>query len=418
MTETATLEPPAARTLPLDVERIRDDFPIFRNRSLEKPFTYLDSAATSQTPRRVIDAVEAYYTHYNANVHRSIYTAGEEATEAYESGREKVSKFIGADDSHAAIFTRGTTEAINLVAHAWGRRNLREGDEILLTEMEHHSNLVPWQQAAQQTGASLRFIPFGEDGALENIEASFTEKTRIVAVIHQSNVFGTINDVRKIISLAKNVGAFTIIDAAQSVPHLHTDVTSLDCDFLAFSGHKMLGPTGVGVLCGRKELLEQMEPFLAGGEMIRTVSLEESTWNDVPWKFEAGTPNIAQAIGLGAAVDYLSHIGMEAIHRHEAAVTEYALKKLREMPEVTIYGNAPERGGVVAFNVEGVHPHDLSQLLDRDGVAVRAGHHCAQPIMEKLKVSATARASFYLYNDFEDVDRLTESITRSLEFMT
>ncbi len=408
MTETATLEPPAARTLPLDVESTRNDFPIFRNRSVENPFTYLDNAATSQTPRQVVDAVEAYYTQYNANVHRSIYAAGEEATEAYESARERVGSFIGAGDSHAVVFTRGTTEAINLVAYAWGRLNLREGDEILLTEMEHHSNLVPWQLTAQQAGASLRFI----------VEACFSEKTRIVSVIHQSNVFGTINNVHKITSLAKSVGAVTLIDAAQSVPHLHTDVSALDCDFLAFSGHKMLGPTGVGMLCGRTELLDQMEPFLAGGEMIRTVSLDSSTWNDVPWKFEAGTPNIAQAIGLGAAVDYLSHLGMETIHRHEAAVTEYALEKLEEMPEVTIYGSAPERGGVVAFNVDGVHPHDLSQLLDRDGIAVRAGHHCAQPIMDKLNVSATARASFYLYNDFDDVDRLTESIASSLEFMS
>jgi len=413
-----TLDSPNAQTLPLDVEVIRHNFPIFRNRSSKNPFTYLDNAATSQTPRQVVDAVEKYYNHYNANVHRSIYAAGEEATEAYETAREKVSNFIGTNDSHTVVFTRGATEAINLVAYAWGRNNLREGDEILLTEMEHHSNLVPWQLTARQTGARLKFVPFGEDGTLENIKASFTEKTKIVSVIHQSNVFGTINPVDEIINLAKSVGAVTLIDAAQSVPHLHTDMTSLDCDFLAFSGHKMLGPTGVGVLCGRTELLQQMEPFLAGGEMIRTVSLEASTWNDVPWKFEAGTPNIAQAIGLGAAVDYLSGIGMEAIHRHEAALTKYTLERLGEMDEVTIYGYPPERGGVVAFNVEGVHPHDLSQLLDRYGVAIRAGHHCAQPIMEKLGLSATVRASFYLYNDFEDVNHLTEAITSSLEFMT
>ena len=357
------------------------------------------------------------YNHYNANVHRSIYAAGEEATEAYESAREKVSTFINAGDSHAVIFTRGATESINLVAHAWARHNLREGDEILLTEMEHHSNLVPWQLVARETGAKLKFVPFGDHGTLENIEASFSDKTKVVSVIHQSNVFGTINPVNQIINLAKSVDALTLIDAAQSVPHLHTDVTSLDCDFFAFSGHKMLGPTGVGVLCGRTELLQQMEPFLAGGEMIRTVSLETSTWNDVPWKFEAGTPNIAQVIGLGAAVDYLSRIGMEIIHSHEVALTKYTLERLEEMDEVTIYGNPPERGGVVTFNVEGIHPHDLSQLLDRDGIAVRAGHHCAQPIMEKLGLSATTRASFYLYNDFEDVNRLTEAITNSLEFM-
>ncbi|MEE2876282.1 MAG: cysteine desulfurase [Candidatus Neomarinimicrobiota bacterium] len=418
MMETATLESSVTQAPPLDVKHIRSDFPIFRNRSAENPFTYLDSAATSQTPKQVFEAVEAYYTHYNANVHRSIYSAGEEATEAYELARRKVGNFLNADDSYAVVFTRGTTEAINLVAYGWGRHNLKKGDEILLTEMEHHSNLVPWQLAAKQTGASLRFIPFGENGTLEKIEACFSEKTKIVSVIHQSNVFGTVNDIRQIVSLAKAVGAVTLIDAAQSVPHLPVEVTDLDCDFLAFSGHKMLGPTGVGVLCGKTELLQQMEPFLTGGEMIRTVSLEASTWNDIPWKFEAGTPNIAQAIGLGAAVDYLSEIGMDAVHQYEKVLTEYALRKLGEMDEVTIYGKPPERGGVVAFNVDSVHPHDLSQLLDRDGVAVRAGHHCAQPIMDKLNVSATARASFYLYNDYEDVDRLAKSIKRSLEFLT
>ena len=399
----------------LHPETIRKDFAIF---NAHPDLVYLDSAATSQTPIQVTDAVLNYYESFNANVHRTIYSIGNEATQAYEAARKKIADFIGAEDAASVIFTKSATEAINLVAHAWGRKNLSAGDEILITEMEHHSNLVPWQLTAQQAGASLRFIPFREDGTLEDVEACFSEKTRIVSVIHQSNVFGTINNVHKITSLAKSVGAVTLIDAAQSVPHLHTDVSALDCDFLAFSGHKMLGPTGVGVLCGRTELLDQMEPFLAGGEMIRTVSLDSSTWNDVPWKFEAGTPNIAQAIGLGAAVDYLSHLGMETIHRHEAAVTEYALEKLEEMPEVTIYGSAPERGGVVAFNVDGVHPHDLSQLLDRDGIAVRAGHHCAQPIMDKLNVSATARASFYLYNDFDDVDRLTESIASSLEFMS
>ena len=415
--ESATVEPSAVRSLPLDVAKIRSDFPIFHNRLAYEPFSYLDSAATSQTPRQVVESVTEYYSDYNANVHRAIYAIGEKATQAYESSRERVSRFIGAEESRSVVFTRGTTEAINLVAYAWARHNLREGDEILITEMEHHSNLVPWQLAARDTGSTLKYIPFGSEGTLENIESYFTERTKIVSVIHQSNVFGTVNPVERIISLAKSVGALTLIDAAQSVPHFSVDVSSLDCDFLAFSGHKMLGPTGVGVLYGKPDLLEQMEPFLGGGEMIQTVTLEESTWNDVPWKFEAGTPNIAQAIGLGAAVDFLSEIGMDTIHEHEKIITDYALKKLSEVEEVTIYGTPSERGGVITFNLESVHPHDLAQILDRDGVAIRAGHHCAQPIMEKLGIVATARASFYLYNDFEDVDRLLASVEKSIDFL-
>ena len=405
-----TLDPSNIRTLPLDGADIRNNFPIFRNRSSKNPFTYLDSAATSQTPQQVVDAVEAYYNHYNANVHRSIYAAGEEATEAYESAREKVSNFIGADDSHAVVFTRGATEAINLVAYAWGRNNLREGDEILLTEMEHHSNLVPWQLAARHTGARLKFVSFGDDGTLQNLEASFTEKTKIVSVIHQSNVFGTINPVDKIINLAKSVGAVTLIDAAQSVPHLHTDVTSLNCDFLAFSGHKMLGPTGVGVLCGRTELLEQMEPFLAGGEMIRTVSLETSTWNDVPWKFEAGTPNIAQAIGLGVALEYVSSIGLEGIAAHEIDLLTHATQQLSSIDGLRIIGTAPGKTSVISFTMDCAHPHDISTIIDRAGVSVRAGHHCAQPLMERMGVPATTRASFGMYNTRDEVDTLVAAL--------
>ena len=415
--ESATVEPSAVRSLPLDVAKIRSDFPIFHNRLAYEPFSYLDSAATSQTPRQVVESVTEYYSDYNANVHRSIYAIGEKATKAYESAREKVSQFIGAEESRSVVFTRGTTEAINLVAYAWGRHNLKKGDEILITEMEHHSNLVPWQLVARDMGATLKTIPFRTDGTLENVETYFNENTKIVSVIHQSNVLGTVNPVNEIISLAKSVGAVTLIDAAQSVPHSPVDVSSLECDFLAFSGHKMLGPTGVGVLYGKLNLLEEMEPFLTGGEMIREVTFDKSTWNDVPWKFEAGTPNIAQVIGLGSAVDYLSKIGMDKINAHETAISNYAVEKLNEIDEVTIYGNPPKRGGVVTFNLHNIHPHDLAQLLDKEGVAIRAGHHCAQPLMDKLGVTATARASFYLYNDLEDIDKLVAALIKSLDFL-
>ncbi len=415
--DSLTVEPSQLWTLPLDVKSIRNDYPIFQKEWANGSFCYLDSAATSQTPIQVIDAVAEYYSDYNANVHRSIYAIGEKATKAYESAREKVSQFIGAEESRSVVFTRGTTESINLVAYAWGRHNLKKGDEILITEMEHHSNLVPWQLVARDMGATLKTIPFRADGTLENVETYFNENTKIVSVIHQSNVLGTVNPVDEIISLAKSVGAVTLIDAAQSVPHSPVDVSSLDCDFLAFSGHKMLGPTGVGVLYGKLNLLEEMEPFLAGGEMIREVTFEKSTWNDVPWKFEAGTPNIAQVIGLGSAVDYLSEIGMDKINAHETAISNYAVEKLNEIDEVTIYGNPPKLGGVVTFNLHNIHPHDVAQLLDKEGVAIRAGHHCAQPLMDKLGVTATARASFYLYNDLEDIDKLVVALIKSLDFL-
>lgn len=418
MTNTAIPTTQATDSLPLNVKSIRDDFPIFLNRASNNPFTYLDSASTSQTPMQVVETVQRYYTDYNANVHRAIYSAGEQATKAYEAARKNISNFIGAEESHSVLFTRGTTEAINLIAYSWGVHNLKKGDEILLTEMEHHSNLVPWQLVAKKTGANLKFIPFQQDGNLENPTDYFSENTRIVAIIHQSNVFGTINDVKQVVTLAKSAGALTLIDAAQSIPHLPVNLSALDCDFLAFSGHKMLGPTGVGVLCGRNKILNEMEPFLAGGEMIQTVTLETSTWNDLPWKFEAGTPNIAQAIGLGTAVQYLSNIGMQKVHDHESILTHYALERLGEIDQVTIYGNPSQRGGLVTFNVAGIHSHDLAQLLDRDGIALRAGHHCAQPIMDKLKVPATVRASFYLYNDLGDIDRLAESLLKAINFMS
>ena len=400
----------------LDVKNIREDFPIFTERA--DNFVYLDSSATTLKPQTVIDAVADYYSKYSANVHRSIYSIGEKATEKYEGSRSKVAKLINAN-SNSIIFTRGTTESINLVAYTWARKNLKSGDEILLTEMEHHSNLIPWQLCAEETGAVLKFIPFNEDGTLDlsDPEKWFTNKTKLVAVIHQSNVFGTVNPIKDIIKLAKGVGAVTLIDAAQSVPHQKVDIQDLDCDFLAFSGHKMLGPTGVGVLYGKPEILEEMPPFMGGGEMIRTVSLNESTWNDIPWKFEAGTPNIAQAIGLGSAIDYINEIGLDKIHEHEQDILTYALEKMQKIPEVNIYGSADERGAVISFNLENIHPHDLSQLLDNDGIAIRAGHHCAQPIMKKLGVSATGRASFYLYNSKEDVDRLCESLVKTVKFM-
>jgi cysteine desulfurase/selenocysteine lyase len=400
----------------LDVKNIREDFPIFTERA--DNFVYLDSSATTLKPQTVIDAVADYYSKYSANVHRSIYSIGEKATAEYEGSRKKVADLINAD-YHSVIFTRGTTESINLVAYAWARNNLKPGDEILLTEMEHHSNLIPWQICSQETGAVLKFIPFNEDGTLDlsDPEKWFTNKTKLVAVIHQSNVFGTVNPIKDIIKLAKSVSAVTLIDAAQSVPHQKVDVQELDCDFLAFSGHKMLGPTGVGVLYGKPEILEEMPPFMGGGEMIRTVSLNESTWNDIPWKFEAGTPNIAQAIGLGSAIDYINEIGLDKIHEHEQDILTYALEKMQKIPEVNIYGSADERGAVISFNLENIHPHDLSQLLDNDGIAIRAGHHCAQPIMKKLGVSATGRASFYLYNSKEDVDRLCESLVKTVKFM-
>ena len=415
--DSLTVEPSQLWTLPLDVKSIRNDYPIFHKKWANGSFCYLDSAATSQTPTQVVESVAEYYSDYNANVHRAIYAIGEKATKAYESAREKVSQFIGAEESQSVVFTRGTTEAINLVAYAWGRHNLKKGDEILITEMEHHSNLVPWQLVARDMGATLITIPFRSDGTLEDAETYFNENTKIVSVIHQSNVLGTVNPVDEIISLAKSVGAVTLIDAAQSVPHSPVDVSSLGCDFLAFSGHKMLGPTGVGVLYGKLNLLEEMEPFLSGGEMIKAVTFEKSTWNDVPWKFEAGTPNIAQVIGLGSAVDYLSEIGVDKIKAHETTISNYALEKLNEIDEVTIYGTAPKRGGVVTFNLHNIHPHDLAQLLDKEGVAIRAGHHCAQPLMDKLGVTATARASFYLYNDLEDIDRLVAAIIKSMDFL-
>jgi len=393
----------------LHPETIRKDFAIF---NAHPDLVYLDSAATSQTPIQVTDAVLNYYESFNANVHRTIYSIGNEATQAYEAARKKIANFIGAEDAASVIFTKSATEAINLVAHAWGRKNLSAGDEILITEMEHHSNIVPWQLTAKETGGDLKYIPISQEGELEDWENCISEKTKLVAITHQSNVFGTINPIKELAAKAHAAGALVLVDAAQSVPHSKVNVQELGCDFFAFSGHKMLGPTGVGVLYGKTDLLEKMDPFLGGGEMIKTVTMETSTWNEIPHKFEAGTPNIAQAIGLGAAADYLNDIGMENVYAHEQELLQYTLNALGDLPGITIHGNPEKRGGVVSFNVDGIHPHDAAQFLDDDGIAVRAGHHCAQPIMQKLGVAATCRASAYLYNTKSDIDKLHDSLEK------
>ena len=398
----------------LDVARLRDDFPILsRNVRGGKPLVYLDNAASSQKPKAVIDALADYYTRYNANVHRGIHTLSEEATDEYEKARRKIQAFINASSPAELIFVRNTTEAINLVAHSFGQR-VKEGDEILLSEMEHHSNLVPWQLLADRSGARLRFLPLFDDGTIDMsaLPGLLSQRTRIVAVSHVSNVLGTINPVEEIARQAHAAGAVVLLDAAQSVPHLPVDVQALGCDFLAFSGHKMLGPMGVGVLYGRRELLESMPPFLGGGNMIMQVELEHSTYNELPDKFEAGTPDAGGAIALGVAVDYLSAVGMENVRRHERNLTDYALEVLMGLDDVALYGpkSADSRGAVIAFNFADIHPHDLGTLLDRDGVAIRAGHHCCQPLMRRLGQVATARASFYLYNSRDEVDVLAEAL--------
>jgi cysteine desulfurase/selenocysteine lyase len=401
-----------------DVEEIRRDFPILDRRIDGKRLVYLDNAATSQKPRRVLDALTEYYEGHNANIHRGVHRLAEEATVSYEEARQKVVRFLGAPDTTGLVFTRGTTESINLVAHAWGRKFLREGDEVVLTEAEHHSNLVPWQLAAQAIGAKLRFIPILEDGTLdmEAAERLIGPRTRLVGCIHASNVLATINPVQKLAELAHDVGALMLVDGAQSAPHLPVNVGALGCDFFACSGHKMLGPTGVGVLWGRPEILDAMDPFLGGGEMIREVHLDYSTWNDLPYKFEAGTMNIAQVVGLGAAVDYLDELGMQNVREHERRLGEYAYRRLSEIEGITVYGPKKNRTGLVSFSLPDVHPHDLSQLLNEEGIAIRSGHHCAQPLMRRFGVAATARASFYLYNTEEEVDALVETLVRAREF--
>jgi cysteine desulfurase/selenocysteine lyase len=395
-------------------DKLRDDFPILTRRVHGKPLVYLDSASSSQKPRQVIDALVRYYEEYNANIHRGIYQIAEEATQAFEQARAKLATFINARRPEEVVFTRSTTEAINLVAYAWGRATIRAGDEIVLTEMEHHSNLVPWQLLAAERGARLRFIPFDDQGMLQLDEFArlLTERTKLVAVTHQSNVLGTINPIKEIATQAHAAGAKVLVDGAQSVPHMPVDVQALGIDFLALSGHKMCGPTGAGALWARYDILDAMPPFHGGGEMIMRVELESSTYKDPPHKFEAGTQSIADSIVLGVAVDYLQAIGMQAIREHEQQLTAYALRRLAEVPGIRIFG--PEsplrRGGAIAFELGAVHPHDVAQVLDQDGIAVRAGHHCAQPLHHRLGVAATTRASFYLYNTQRDIDALVRGL--------
>lgn len=406
----------------LDVQRIRKDFPILERRVYGKPLVYFDNAATSQKPRQVIDALVRYYEHNNANIHRALHCLGEEATVAYEDAREKVARFINAPSVENIVFTRNTTEAINLVAYTWGRQNIREGDEILLTRMEHHSNLIPWQRLAAEKGATIRYIELTDEQtlAMDGLENLFDARTKLVAMPHVSNSLGTINPVEKIGAEAARHGVMFLVDGAQGTPHLPVDVQAIGSDFYAFSAHKMLGPTGVGVMYARRDLLEEMEPFLGGGEMIKKVTYEDATWNDIPWKFEAGTPNIADVIAFGAAIDYLSEAGMENIRQHEIEITEYAVRRLSELDGMTIYGpsDLSQRGGVVSFNYGSLHPHDVGTILDRHGVAIRAGHHCTQPLMRQLGVSGTARASFYLYNTLEEVDILVDALHAAREFFS
>jgi cysteine desulfurase/selenocysteine lyase len=399
----------------LDPDVIRRDFPILDQEINGHPLVYLDSASSSQKPRVVIDAVDGYYREYNANVHRGIYAIGEKSTAEYEKARAKVARFINAPDSHEVVFTRNATEAINLVAYAWGRKNISRGDVIVLTEMEHHANLVPWQILVQEKDGDLEFIPITDDGLLRQdvYEVLLRLKPKLVAFTHVSNTLGTINPVREMAAAAHEAGSLVLVDGAQAVPHVPVDVQDLGADFYAFSGHKMLAPMGSGALWARRELLEAMPPFLAGGEMIREVHLRRSEWNDIPWKFEAGTPAVADAIGLGAAADYLLGIGMDAVREHERGLVEYALEVLpARVPEIELYGplDPQLRGGVIPFNLPGIHPHDVAQVLDRSGIAVRAGHHCTMPLHERLDLAATARASFNVYTTKADIDALADGL--------
>jgi len=403
----------------MNAKEVRKLFPILNQEVNGKPLVYLDSAATSQKPLPVIEALEKYYREYNSNVHRGVHTLGTKATDAYEGAREKVRKFINAKSTEEVIFTRGTTTAINTVAASYGRANLREGDEIVITYMEHHSNIIPWQQVAKHTGATLKYIPLQEDGSisLEDVEKTITPNTKIVSVMHVSNVLGAINPIKEIAQIAHKNGAIMVVDGAQGAPHMKIDVQELDCDFLAFSGHKMCGPTGIGVLYGKKALLENMEPVEFGGEMIDFVGLYESTWKELPWKFEGGTPIIAGAIGLGAAIDFLEQIGLDNIAAHEHKLAQHAMEQMSTIDGVAIYG-PKERAGLVTFNIDDVHPHDVATVLDAEGIAVRAGHHCAQPLMKWLNVSATARASFYLYNTEEDIDKFVAALKKTKEYFS
>ncbi|QSS99444.1 cysteine desulfurase [Pontibacillus sp. ALD_SL1] len=401
----------------MDINQVRKQFPILDQEVNGHPLVYLDSAATSQKPQSVIEALDEYYRGYNSNVHRGVHTLGTRATDGYEGAREKVRRFINANSTEEVIFTRGTTTSINTVAYSYGRNNLQEGDEIVITPMEHHSNIIPWQQTAKATGATLKYIPLQEDGtiSLEDAKETITDKTKIVAMMHVSNVLGSINPIKEIAEIAHENGAVMLVDGAQSAPHMRIDVQDLNCDFFAFSGHKMGGPTGIGVLYGKKSLLKDMEPVEFGGEMIDFVGLYDSTWKELPWKFEGGTPIIAGAIGIGAAIDFLEDVGLDEIEAHEKRLAQYAMDRLKTIEGVTIYG-PEDRAGLITFNLDDVHPHDVATVLDAEGIAVRAGHHCAQPLMKWLNVSATARASFYVYNTEEDIDAFVDGLQKTKEF--
>lgn len=403
----------------LDAARIRADFPVLNTEVyLGVPLVYLDSAASSQKPIAVIAAMDEYYKGYHANVHRGVHRLSELATNAYEAAREKVARFIRADSADEIVFTGNATEGFNLVAYSWGRANIRSGDEILLTEMEHHANIVPWQMLAAERGATIRYLPFTVDGTLDmaRLPEFLSERTKLVSVAAVSNVFGTINPVPELVRAARMVGAVIMLDGAQLVPHLAVDVQELDCDFMAFSAHKMAGPTGIGVLYGKRRLLEAMPPFMGGGDMIRRVTFDGFVPNDLPWKFEAGTPRIAEAIGLGAAIDYLEGIGMDAIRDHDIAVTNYALESLSEVPGLTLLGPpGTQRTGLASFTLDSVHPHDIAEILDKDGIAIRAGHHCAMPLHQRLGISASARASFYIHTTPDEIDKLVTGLHRVRE---
>jgi len=401
----------------MDVRAIREQFPILDQKVNGHPLVYLDSSATAQKPVQVIEAVDQYYRQTNSNVHRGVHTLGSRATDLYEGSREKVRRFINAKSTAEIIFNRGTTAGINVVAQSYGLQNVKQDDEIVVTPMEHHSNLIPWQQVAKVTGATLKYIPLQEDGtiSIQDVKETITNRTKIVAIAHISNVLGTINPIKEIAKIAHENDAIIVVDGAQSAPHLQVDVQDLNCDFYTFSGHKMCAPTGIGVLYGKEELLEKMEPVEFGGEMIDFVEKFDSTWKELPWKFEGGTPIIAGAIGLGAAIDFLTDIGLENIVQHEEKLAKYALERLKEIDGLTIYGPTT-RAALVTFNLGDVHPHDVSTVLDTEGIAIRAGHHCAQVLMKQLDVSATARASMYVYNTEEDIDRLAEGLVKTKEY--
>ncbi|EAE8346992.1 cysteine desulfurase [Listeria monocytogenes] len=404
----------------IDIQKIRADFPILAQEINEKPLAYLDNAATSQKPKQVIEALTHYYEFDNANVHRGVHTLAARATDAYESARSKVAKFIHAREVAEIIFTRGTTSAINLVVDSYAEANIEAGDEIVISYLEHHSNLIPWQQLAKRKGAVLKYIELEEDGTIsvEQAKKTIGEKTKIVALAHVSNVLGTITPIKEIAAIAHQFGAVILVDGAQAVPHMEVNVVDLDADFYAFSGHKMMAPTGIGALYGKRELLDAMEPTEFGGEMIDFVELYDSTWKELPWKFEAGTPIIGGAIALGAAIDYLAEVGLDNIHAHEQTLASYAIEEMSKIEGITIYGpkDASIRCGLVTFNLEGAHPHDIATILDEDGVAIRAGHHCAQPLMKWLDVSSTARASFYIYNTKEEIDALIDGLKLTKEY--